>query len=355
MLVWLLMLLGIVAVWIILPDALGEKKKKLIFLCLAFAILVFIVGSRSEYSAANGDVYGYLKWYRRAIWMSSVDYLQYDAMEKGYLILNDVLAWFVPWDRFILYFQAALCTGIMFWYLYRNVDNVFLAVIVYICLGSWQFFLTAFRQSIAICICLIAFEFIKKKKLSSDIAGVLLVALATTIHTTAWVCLIVFLLRRFRLGKWFIIFCALAVLAVSFVVDDLVEFVNDTLGRTYEAHSQHGNVFAGVIPILIYVVTLMLCYLAWRYNNSFADEYSFEIKILALGLCLYFFRYNTTVFERISFYFTPVIAVLLPASIERQKLKSERKVIKGFCIGLCVLLFMYRVVQQYGEYRFYWS
>ncbi len=355
MLVWLLMLLSIIAVWLILPDALGEKKKKLIFLCLAFAILVFLLGSRNEYSVANGDVYGYLKWYRRAIDLPMSDMLKYEAMEKGYLVLNDVLAWLIPWDRFILYFQAAFCTGVTFWYLYRNADNVFFAVIVYICMGSWQFFLTAFRQSIAICICLIALEFMKKEKTSSDIAGLLVVVLATTIHTTAWIFLIVFVLRRVKLGKWFIIFCVFAVLAVSFIIDDLVVMVNDTLGRDYAAGSQHGNVFGGIVPILIYIATLVLCYLVWRYDESFTDDYSFEIKLMALGLCLYAFRYNTTIFERISFYFTPVIAVLLPASVERQKLQSERKVLTAFCVGLCIALFTYRVVQQYGDYEFYWS
>ncbi|MBR3988468.1 MAG: EpsG family protein [Clostridia bacterium] len=355
MLVWLLMLAGIMAVWLVMPDALGEKKKKLIFLGFALAILVFILGSRDEYSVANSDVYGYLKWYRRAIALPLNELLEYTAMEKGYLVLNDVLSWFVPWDRFIMYFQAAFCTGVMFWYLYRNVDNVFFAVITYICIGAWQFFLTTFRQAIAICICLIALELIKKEKRSCDIGALLLIILATTIHTTAWVFLIVFIVRGLKLRKGFIAFCVLSVLLISVFIDDLVDIANETLGRGYTAGMQRGNAFGGIVPILIYVGTFVLCFIAWKNDNSFTKDYSFEIKLLALGLCIYVFRYNTTVFERISFYFTPVIAVLLPAAVEHQKLKTERRIITVIGISLCIFLFAYRVVQQYGNYRFYWD
>ena len=97
----------------------------------------------------------------------------------------------------------------MLWYIYRNAENVFFAVVVYVCMGSWQFFLTAFRQSIAICICFVALELMKKRKTSSDIAALLTIALAATIHTTAWFFLIAFVLRNLKLGKGFVVFCAI--------------------------------------------------------------------------------------------------------------------------------------------------
>ncbi len=355
MLVWLFMLASIIVIWFMIPDALGEKKKKLIFLSVSCFIIVMILGGRHYNAAANSDLYGYQKWYVRAINMPLDQLLSYDVMEKGYLILNKILAFFVPWRQFIYYFQAAFCTGVMFRYIYKNTENVFLGVIVYICIGPWQFFLTAFRQAMAICICFIAFELIKKQKTRTDLIALALVALASTMHTSAWLFLIVFVIRRFKVGREIIIFSGVVTLLALMFSDSLMAMGNDTLGRDYTSGLYSGNAMAGLVPILIYILTFALCYFVSRHDKSFTDEYSMEIKMLIFGMCLYTLRYNTTIFERMSIFFTPVISVLLPSAIVRQKDKKEKIVLSVACVGMCVILFVYRAGAHYGNYHFYWE
>ena len=353
MLVWLLLLLSVIVSWVMIPSALGKKKKKLIFLGLVFAIMVFVLGSRSEYNAV--DLYGYHRWYQRAMDLPLGQLLEYTGVEAGYLILNNTLSEIVPWEYFIFYFQAAFCTGIMFWYIYKNVDNVFMGVMVYICMGPWQFFLTGFRQSMAICLCLIALEQVKKHKVTNDFLALGLIALAASLHTTAWLFLIIFVIKYFKVGRNVVVFSGIITVTLSFFVDDLVTFVNDSKGRVYESGEFSGNALGGIIPILIYLCALILCYIVWYGDKDFTNDYSMEIKLLVLGFCLYTIRYNTLVFERISFYFTPAIAVVLPSAIDRQKNDKERLVVSAVCIALCIGLYIYRTVQQFGEFEFYWD
>lgn len=353
MLVWPFMLLSIIVIWFMIPDALGEKKKKLIFLGLVFGILVFLLGSR--HNGGVGDCYSYYRWYRRAMNLPLDQLLLYTGVEDGYLVLNKILAVIIPWNQFIFYFQAAFCTGIMFWYIYRNSENVFLSVIVYICVGPWQFFLTGFRQSIACCICFIALELVKKKKTSLDVTALVLIALASTIHTTAWLFLIVFIIRRFKVNRNIVFFSLFITLLCIVFSKELTSFGNDVLGREYTPGLFSGNVFGGLVPILIYIITLILCYIAWFNNKHFVEDYAMEIKMMVFGLCLYSLRYNTTLFERISHYFTPVISVILPSAIVRQKDIRESKIISAFCVALLFALFIYRTYSQYGEYHFYWQ
>ena len=352
---WLLMLAVIVVLWFMIPEAIGRKKKKLIFLSLSFAMVVFILGSRGDYAANCGDLSNYLKWYTRAIELPMSEMLEFTSMESGYLVLNDIVAWFVPWKYFFDYFQAAFCTGVMFWYIYRNVDDVFFGVLVYICLGPWQFFLTAFRQSFATCLCFIAFEFMKKKKTSCDLVSLGLIALASTLHTTAWIFLAVFVVRCFKVGKVAVLFSIATALCMTQVVDELVKFGNETLGRDYVTGSYFGNVFAGIIPIAVYLATLVLCYLAWQNDKSFIEKYALDINLLIFGLCLYTLRYNTHVFERISFYFTPVISVVLPAAVAKQKSKMESNMVTIISVALCICLYVYRSASQFGTYYFLWE
>ena len=352
---WLFMLLAIMFFWFMIPDAIGEKKKKLIFLGLSLGVVVFILGSRSIYAANCTDLYNYYRWYVRAIDLPVSELLQYDVMESGYLLLNDIVAWIVPWEYFFFYFQAAFCTGVMFWYIYRNVDNVFLGVLVYICFGPWQFFLTAFRQSFATCICFIAFELIKKRKTKFDLIALGLVALASCIHTTAWLFLAVFIIRYFKVGKGIVIFSAVVAICMTQVIDELVAFSNETLGREYKAGAYYGNILGGLIPILIYIGTLLLCYLAFKNDKQFVEKHRLEINMLIFGATLYLLRYHTHTFERVSGFFTPVISVLLPVAIGNQKKLSERKIITVICVACCCALFFYRAYGQIGTYSFHWD
>ncbi|MGN0452669.1 MAG: EpsG family protein [Ruminococcus sp.] len=353
--VWLWMLASIVIIRFLVSDGIARKKKNLIFLILCFAIIVFVAGSRSPHLSQSSDLYNYFKWYGRAMNRSMSELLRNPPMEAGYLILNKILAWIVPWNYFIIYFEAAFCTGVMLWYIYRNADSVFLAVIIYICVGPWQFFLTGFRQSIAICICFIALELVKKRTARCDVFAVLLILLATAMHTTAWVFLAVFVLRRMKISKNLFLYFVIMMLLIFIFKDELLKFGNDVLGRGY-TDAYKGSPLAGIIPITIYAGALVLQYLLYRTDKEvLSRNEQLEFIILMAGMCVYAMRYNLHIMERISFYFTPVISVVLTNGITRQKTKALKYISYAVCLCLCIGLYMYRTVAQYGDYHFYWE
>lgn len=352
--VWLFMLFGIIGIHFLIPDGIGKKKKNLIFLGISFLIVVFVAGSRSPHLSGSIDLYVYYSCYGRALMDPLSVLVEEYEMEYGYLLLNEVLAWLIPWNFFIVYFEAAFCTGIMFWYIYRNAENVFLSVIIYICLGPWQFFLTGFRQGIAISLCFIALEFVKKRKPMWDVASLAVIALAAFIHTTAWIFVGIYLIRSIRLTKKILIYAAVFTGFLFLTVDKILEFTNSLLGRNY-GMAYTGNPLAGLIPITVYIATLILCYLIWTWDKSYIEESELEILMLVVGLCLYLLRYKLTIMERASIYFTPVISIVLGNAIVRQKNKTVSNIAKVVVVVLCIFLFMYRASVQLGNYVFYWK
>ncbi len=352
--VWLFMLLGIIGVRCLIPDALGEKKKNLIFLGLSFAIIVFVVGSRSAILTNSADLRNYYNWYIRAMRMPLSEMIEHSAFEDGYLVLNKVLAILFPSKYFIVYFEAAFTTAVVFWYIYRNCDSVFLGVIIYICLGPWQFFLTGFRQAIAICMSIIALEMLKKNMHIWDILAIITILLASTIHSTVLIFFGVFILKRMEFTKKFVLSAVVMTLLMLVFLDDIVAFGNDFLEREYTMAYQ-GYALAGIVPIMVYMGALILWYLIWSWNNEFIKEHELELMMLLIGLCLYSLRYTVTVMERTSYYYSFVLMVVLSNGITRQKTKTVRNIAVTICVVACGALFLYRVMTQLGEYHFYWD
>lgn len=357
MLIWILMLLSIVLFWVLLPDALGKKKKNLIFLWLSFLVVVFVVGSRSPHMMNSADLVNYYRMYSRAAnWTLERLLTHYDTVGSGYLILNKVLSWMFPWPYTMQYVQAAFCTFVMFWYIYRNADNVFFGVMVYICIGPWQFFLTGFRQSIAVCICMIAFECMKKRKLWWDLLAVAITLFATTMHITAWVFLLAFVVRQIKITKKVLIYAVCVTLVLFVFLDDILALGNSIVQKEYTMN-YYGNTFGGLVPILVYLGALLLNFFIWTKNKKHLEENGFEIAMLIFALCLYVLRYQVHIMERVSLYFTPVSCIVLSNGITRQEGKSgfSKQVLPVLSVVLFIILFIYRSNAQYGNYHFYWE
>ncbi|MBQ7999948.1 MAG: EpsG family protein [Ruminococcus sp.] len=354
--VWIFMLLSIVAFWVMIPDALGKKKKNLIFLVLSFAVIVFVMGSRSPHLMYGADLRNYYRMFTRSYTMGFEQYLQrYEIIETGYLILNKIVSVISPLPYTFQYVEAAFCTGIMFWYIYRNADSVFIAVITYICFGSWQFFLTGFKQAFAVCICIIALECMKKNKTSWDVLAAGLILLATTIHVTAWVFVLTFIIRRIRITKMVMVYAACITLILLVFIDDIVAFGNSIVKKNYTL-KYYGNTFGGLVPIAVYLGALLLTYLVWTRDKSYIDKVGFEVAILIFGLCFYVLRYSASIMERVSVFFTPVVSVIFTNGIMRQRDKSTlTRILPILWAVFCIILFVYRSQSQLGNYRFFWE
>ncbi len=353
--IWIFMLLSIVCIRFLIPDALGEKKKNLIYLGVCFVIVVFFVGSRSPELYGVADLYNYFDRYRDVMTMSIEEVKEFSRMEVGYLRFTKFIATIVPWEYFIIYFEAAFVTGIMFWYIYRNSESVFLSVIIYVCLGPWQFFLTGFRQAFATAICFIALELIKKRNLWRDIVALGLIAFAASLHTMAWIFLVVFIIRRMKLSKNLILYSFLVFVFIILFADKLIENTNEMLDSAYVG-SYQGSFLGGLIPIIAYLGALILTYLVWdKDRDTISESDRINTIMLVFGLAIYIARYDVRVMERISYFFTPVTPVVLSNAISRQKPKRIRNIMLAICIALCMFLFIYRASTQLGDYHFYWE
>ena len=164
-----------------LIDASNYRNRKKYELIYAGIVIVLFWGSLDALDYGT-DIMNYYNNARVAANLEYSQYLAICAFEDGYATWIWVIAHLFKNPQVLLFAQYAFITYAVFRFIYRNSKDVFLSLVVYICLGCFGFFLLAFRQTFAIAICLFAYEQIK---VGHHVRAILLIIFASMFHQTA--------------------------------------------------------------------------------------------------------------------------------------------------------------------------
>lgn len=352
MLAWSTILLSIVIIKLFMGD-LDTAPKKKVFLILSGLILVFFIGSRNALIAVGTDLNNYYNFYAAAIKMTWKDFSDYMiGIDKGYVILNQILSILVPWPQFIVYFVAAVTTLLVFRFIYINTKDVFLGVLIFLSLGTFSFFLTGFRQSIAIGLCLWAFEYIKERKL---IKFLLVVILAIIMHQTAIVFLPFYYLGNRKASAINNILTFTGFFGAVFFTEFLLEWGNELFDKNFVMIGTE-SAFGGVLNIAVYAATLIAAgtFLNYHRNTKESEQIKLVFQMLLLGTGIYILRFQALVMERVAFYFIPAIAVLLPNVMTEIRQESGKREWYLLIISICIFLYGWRFYNYSYDYVFFW-
>ena len=319
------------------------KNNKIIYLVLCAVTIILQMGLRDGtiQLSETGDVVVYFTNCKNALDYSFVEYLATLKKDYGYYILNWLIAHIFREPQVILFVVPTIICFFSFRFIYKYSDNVYLSVILFFTLGFYGFALTAFRQSIAMAICLWAYDYVKKKKI---IPFILITLLAASFHQTAIIFLPVYVIGRIKLTeKNVIIYTAL--LAVAFLFGNIFfDFFNKVFNMDYgkeEVESLTGR----IKDFTIFFIVFGLLYLSLKGKNpeerlllkSKTDSLTF---ILMTGVMFYALQFKVLIAFRIAKYFIDAINYVLIANVtESFKDKTMSKVFKACFIIFSVLLF----------------
>jgi len=325
---------------------LTEKRKQKKFLIISGLAVIFVMGLRYPEYENVYDLKVYYTYYDHLISTPWNEIFEVSRFEPGYAILNKALATLVPWAQFILIAEAVISVYCVCRFIYKNSEYPFQAMIFYITLGTMVFQLTGFRQAFAMSLCLFGVEYIKRRKV---IRFVLIVLLAISIHKSAMVFLPFYFIANRKptlinnIASIFLIFVTVN------LADQITTFGNKMLDTNYSGY--RGNPLGGLIPIIIYVITIVLSII---YSRKIKNPIPYNMVIL--GLTIYLMRYTTLALERISFYFTSAVIVQLSNVINFEPDKKTRAYLNFFAVILAIALFMYRLKDSdFAAYRFFWQ
>lgn len=345
MYIWLTLVLFLLGLRAVLGK-LRTKRDQGRYLLISGIAVALIMGLRYPAYAVVYDLGSYVRFYEvigRTPWS---EIFALSRFEYGYVVLNKLLATVVPWPQFIVIAVAAICVFCVARFIYVHSERAFSAMLYYVTLGSMTFALTAFRQAIAIGICLLSIELLRERK---TLGFVLSVLFAATFHKTA----IVFLLAYFLIGRKVtftngVLSVGLTIAAV-FGAGAVTVFGNRLFEMEYGSYV--GNPLGGAIPIAIYMLIVLISVWQRRRLRSLSG-----LNLTIAGLAIYVMRYATLALERISFFFTVGAVIALPEATNAEEDPRLRAVLEILSASAAIALFAYRLTtSEWGAYRFFWQ
>lgn len=341
--------LGLVAFLFLLRLILGRqdtKKKQRKYLIVSGLAVATVMGLRYPAYAVVYDLRSYADFYAAIGRVSWDSIFTVSGFEYGYVLLNKLLVSVVPWPQTILIVEALVCVFSIGWFIYKNSNYPFQAMLFYVTFGTMAFQLTAFRQSFAMSICLLSVEMIKRRRL---VLFMLMVLLASTFHVSAIAFLVAYpLANRRPTFTGSLTYLALVVLGV--LGAGLATLLGNSLfGMRYGGYV--GSTYGGLVPIAIFGLTIGITIWRRRRLSNWVG-----LNMTVLGLAVYVMRYSTLVLERVSFYFTSGVTVALPDAISSVEDSSLRTALRLAVVSLAVAYFAYRLLtSEWGIYRFFWQ
>ena len=323
------------------------------YLVITGIVVTLVMGLRHQYMGADTGWYintheqlaampSFKPYYD--LWLADSDFL---FSETGYFFSSWLFGRAFPSGHTWIFVTSAFITYSTCRFIYRNSGDAPLALSIYVLLGLFTFNMSGLRQSLAMSICLWAYEHAKRHRF---IPFVLTVLVAMQFHKTAICYVPMYFLPWLKRGSTnlLIYFVLLVICLIS--VDKLVETYNEFSGEDYALQAEVDG--GGLSVVLIYLSSITLVLIRHQCLNIPHVRMAFY-GVMA-GFTAYITRYfSNQILERISYYYFYFSILMVPSLFKLLPEKDQRwlRIVFSF---LAIYLFVHRVGNSnFARYRFF--
>ncbi|MCD7813596.1 MAG: EpsG family protein [Lachnospiraceae bacterium] len=329
------------------PDLNEDKQQKRRFYIIC-GIAMFVVMGCRNYSLGSADTTHYYEAMKRAIQSTTwSNFYNPDSYEIGSQFFIYGLSRVFKDPQWLLVITSLIYIIVLFYFVDHNSKDIALSIVLFITLGLFTFELQGMRQSLAMCICLFAYEQAKKRHL---IPFIILVTFATLFHQTAIVFLIVYILCGLKYNGRTIVILMIASVIIFSSLSRIMEFANTLFDREYYDTVSSG----GFIAVAVYLIIILLT-VVWNEDIKDGNEQTPAFFMLLAGVVCYLMRYfGALAAERISFYFMFSQLVLLP-NAQEIVVEDQKDLMRILIAFISIILFAYRLNgSEFLPYSFCW-
>lgn len=356
MAIYLLYVMSPVIVWILMniintKSTNYDDRRKKTYIIICGIIMALMIGLRYKGVGSGDTAFYYNNWemMSRVSWNDLPRILQSVDLEYGYQISVWFLSHFLSCGQWVLILSGAFFSFSVCLFTYRNSKNPVMSLMVFNCLGLFNFMVQGLRQAIAMSICLFAYEQCKKKHFFKF---ALLVAIACLFHASALVFILVYFLSKFKLntiqmGTFAILtFIGMQLLPYAFNI------LNVAMNENYDMNSASES--GGVVAILISAVIILFGLLFKDMTDEHYALFVYSAIVAAVAMLL---RNSVNgIAERISHYFAFGQMIVFSNSVASIKEPKTRSLINIVAVLLCFGVAIYKASYSILiPYTFFWQ
>ena len=329
----------IILIFILLPP--NRKKLKVgmrsydIGMILAFLILLFISGFRLTGKDIN------VGYYVNFLTADSFSSYKDQTVEAGFILFNVIVKYLFDNYSVFIFLMSLFTLVPVFCFVKRNVDSrdARYALTIY----TAVYFISGFsaaRQFMALSLCLLAYDCMKRKRFAGALIWILL---ASSFHVTALVMFIPYFATVIRnLGPRSIIFSVLTMFLTMYLLKD--SFISMVGGR-YAIYSAFDDISFGTRWIAYYVP---IFYLLIREVRREKDRYvtRLNVSIVAAGFLFEMLGHIIAILGRMESISITFICIL-PYYIGMEPVEWRKKLYKIVLLAYCGLRFWMYLSDHY--------
>ena len=354
MLMWLLTLAGVFACYFISEK---QKNPRKFFLISAGILIVLIMGSRYFINGFTDEItYNYLYQGYSKLSFSELISLQWGERDFGFYFTYWCMSHLIPWAQFPIYFITASFIAVTFRFIYKNTNATLVPVLLMFAFGIFAFHMAAYRQSFAMCICILAFEFAKKRGLRGLLPYAALMFLATTMHISSVFFIPVYIFIRINdnnTGRaWWLISLVIIAVVCSGIMLFAAEILEEEDLLEVLSFSTTGLFIQMILMSAAFIIGfLKLADLGGRKRLQHSLVLLTTVGMLFLGLKFMYYTY-----ERVSYYYSFfVICAFSNAVCNLNHKKGEKNFVLPVQIIVVLLLSVLTLWRIPGEFSFFWQ
>ncbi len=328
-----------------------NQKIKNIYIYICGIIMLVAICLRHPLTGSGDTSIYYINWLKmsQVTWADLPMTLEQIDFEKGYLLYVWLFSHIWPDGQYALIISGIIYTVSVCGFVKKNCTNVVVSLLMFNCLGLFNFMVQGMRQAIAMSICLWALEFCMKKK---PIKFTLIVVLASWFHGSAIMFLILYPLSKLKLSlKGFLTFVVYAII-VAIMFPNLINLMNTIMNDEYAMGE--GAESGGVVAIMTYGIIILAGLL---FQDKDKKHYPMFIYMTIIGMITMIMRNTTSaIIERVSYYFAFGQMVVLPSSIKNAGGKKMQTFVNVLVTILCIGIAFYKASYSVLiPYHFFWE
>lgn len=296
--------------------------------------------------------------------------------EGGYVLINKIISLFCGDVQGLIVLTSCFIIPVYGVFIYKNSEKVEISTMLFVLLRIYFMTLNIIRQEIAVAIILIAYEYIKQHK---NLKAIILILLATSMHTSAIICLALIPLYKIKFTrKTFLVLLIIAIITMLVGNQIIMLFTNvfSSFGlsnrRGYENYfeiDRYGGQKVNIISIytvaiagLFFIIGYIVLIFNKRTNlKKNQDNNDFLVYLSYIYFIITVLTLKIAIVNRLSYYVLPFTLILIPRVLSNIKKRINKTLLFVILLGImfftCIYILVYYADELYGivPYEFFWE